>query len=223
MFRGAMVSLVFDHSIALSDHMNADNTAISHMSTGKPPLDDSTHDTEPGLDIDALSRSLVEINEFWARLIEVCEFTGFRIFELTMRTTGRLGHRVIDKSNWWCRCGSYSISRSVHLLPKVCFEHDRRQKESLERRGSEEDRYDCDYTRLDEVRQDHGYVCRASGTPILLTLVSRSKLHCRTVDTVCLLDRTSNLQRVHVADSGNEFRWYVSAKLYAPGTTNLQI
>ncbi|KEQ80625.1 putative multidrug resistance protein [Aureobasidium pullulans EXF-150] len=55
MFRGAMVSLVFDHSIALSDHMNADNAAISHMST----------------DIDALSRSLVEINEFWARLIEV--------------------------------------------------------------------------------------------------------------------------------------------------------
>ena len=177
----------------------------------------------PVLDIDALSRSLVEINEFWARLIEVCEFTGFRIFELTMRTTGRLGHRVIDKSNWWCRCGSYSISGSVYLLPKVCFEHDRRQKESLERRGSEEDQYDCDHTRFDEVRQDHGYVCRASDTPILLTLLLRPRLHYRTVDTVCLLDRTSNLQRVHVADPGDEFRWYVFAKLYAPGTTNLQI
>ncbi|KAH0283877.1 putative multidrug resistance protein, partial [Aureobasidium sp. EXF-3399] len=55
MFRGAMVTLIFNHSVALSDHMNAENAAVSHMST----------------DIDSLSRSLVEINEFWARLIEV--------------------------------------------------------------------------------------------------------------------------------------------------------
>jgi len=34
MFRGAMVTLVFDHSVALSDHMNAENAAVSHMSTG---------------------------------------------------------------------------------------------------------------------------------------------------------------------------------------------
>jgi ATP-binding cassette subfamily C (CFTR/MRP) protein 1 len=47
MFRGAMVSLVFDHSIALSDHMNADNAAISHISTGKLPIDESTTYTKP--------------------------------------------------------------------------------------------------------------------------------------------------------------------------------
>lgn len=46
MFRGAMVSLVFDHSIALSDHMNADNAAISHMSTGTSSFDESLHSTE---------------------------------------------------------------------------------------------------------------------------------------------------------------------------------
>lgn len=39
MFRGAMVALVFDHSVALPDHMNAENAAVSHMSTGKPVVD----------------------------------------------------------------------------------------------------------------------------------------------------------------------------------------
>lgn len=39
MFRGAMVSLVFDHSVALSDHMNAENAAVSHMSTGTSAAD----------------------------------------------------------------------------------------------------------------------------------------------------------------------------------------
>lgn len=34
-----MVSLVFDHSVALSDHMNAENAAISHMSTGTSGFD----------------------------------------------------------------------------------------------------------------------------------------------------------------------------------------
>lgn len=48
MFRGAMVTLIFDHSVALSDRSNADNAAVSHMSTGASACDGDDYGAERG-------------------------------------------------------------------------------------------------------------------------------------------------------------------------------
>lgn len=64
-----------------------------------------------------------------------------------------------------------------------------------------------------------GMVCHAPSILSLLIAVTRSGFCCRTFDTDLLLDRTRNFQRFHVADSGNELRWYVAGTL-THGTTN---
>lgn len=55
MFRGAMVGLIYDHSLALPDGACPESSAITLMST----------------DVESIIEALQEVNEIWARLIEV--------------------------------------------------------------------------------------------------------------------------------------------------------
>lgn len=55
MFRGAFIALIYDHSMTLRDGQYDESKVITHMST----------------DVDMVARSLEQINELWARLLEV--------------------------------------------------------------------------------------------------------------------------------------------------------
>lgn len=69
-----MIKLIFDHSLSIPESSNNEHAAVSHISTGQ--LANSSHEdmfAKVQIDIDTLTRSLVEINEFWARSIEVCD------------------------------------------------------------------------------------------------------------------------------------------------------
>ncbi|KAE8352698.1 P-loop containing nucleoside triphosphate hydrolase protein [Aspergillus coremiiformis] len=55
MFRGAFIALIYDHSLALHDGAYDESAAVTLMST----------------DVDMIARSLEQVNEAWARLLEV--------------------------------------------------------------------------------------------------------------------------------------------------------
>ncbi|RAH71082.1 P-loop containing nucleoside triphosphate hydrolase protein [Aspergillus aculeatinus CBS 121060] len=55
MFRGAAVALVYDHTMVLTDGPRDDSAAVTLMST----------------DVDMIARSLEQISETWARLVEI--------------------------------------------------------------------------------------------------------------------------------------------------------
>ncbi|PYI35212.1 P-loop containing nucleoside triphosphate hydrolase protein [Aspergillus indologenus CBS 114.80] len=55
MFRGAAVALVYDHTMVLADGPRDDSAAVTLMST----------------DVDMIARSLEQISETWARLVEI--------------------------------------------------------------------------------------------------------------------------------------------------------
>jgi ATP-binding cassette, subfamily C (CFTR/MRP), member 1 len=55
MFRGAFVALIYDHSMTLRDGKYDETAIITHMST----------------DVDMIARSLEQINELWARVLEI--------------------------------------------------------------------------------------------------------------------------------------------------------
>ncbi|PYH46216.1 P-loop containing nucleoside triphosphate hydrolase protein [Aspergillus saccharolyticus JOP 1030-1] len=55
MFRGAAVALIYDHTMVLADGSRDDSAAVTLMST----------------DIDMIARSLEQVSELWARLVEI--------------------------------------------------------------------------------------------------------------------------------------------------------
>lgn len=55
MFRGAFVALIYDYTMTLREGQYDESAVIAHMST----------------DIDMVARSLEQINELWARVLEV--------------------------------------------------------------------------------------------------------------------------------------------------------
>ncbi|KAK0643329.1 putative ATP-binding cassette transporter [Cercophora newfieldiana] len=55
MFRGATVALIYDHTLVIQDHVYDEAAAVTLMST----------------DVDNIARCLVNLNECWARLLEV--------------------------------------------------------------------------------------------------------------------------------------------------------
>lgn len=55
MFRGAFVALIYDHCITLREGEYDESAVITHMST----------------DVDMIAKSLEQMNELWARVLEV--------------------------------------------------------------------------------------------------------------------------------------------------------
>jgi ATP-binding cassette, subfamily C (CFTR/MRP), member 1 len=66
MFRGAAVSLIYTHTLAIKDHFYDEAAAVTLMST----------------DVDNIARCLVNLNECWARLLEVIVGTTLLTLQL---------------------------------------------------------------------------------------------------------------------------------------------
>lgn len=116
MFRGATISLIYSKSLKLQDGLHMEDPAITLMST----------------DIDIIVTQLVDINETWANLLEVCIGTGLLARQvgaicvvpvvlavLSSWAQSFVANRIVARRQTWNRFIQTRVSLTASMLNSI--------------------------------------------------------------------------------------------------------